>query len=213
MVKYFIVGCILLATILLAGCVQQEQIQSYPVVSPEETSKPVQESEISPEELVNESKNETISHTPLPTTSPIITPEPTTPVQVPTPDPNLAFQELVITKLDLIQEGKKAVLDTWNAGDALAAQTHINELRQRIRNNNDASTFPKKMDYVRLQYYDFIDRMIQFTDNFDQAAILRNKGESGSSNSYVSAGIMAGDRADISDKKIRVFLNEHPKLL
>jgi hypothetical protein len=54
------------------------------------------------------------------------------------------------------------------------------------------------------------DRMTQFADNFKQAASLMERGEKSSANSYVSAGIMAGDRADISDKRIRVFLIDHP---
>jgi hypothetical protein len=39
------------------------------------------------------------------------------------------------------------------------------------------------------------------------------RGENGSANSYAAAGVMAGDRADISDKRIRVFLRDHPNLL
>jgi hypothetical protein len=117
------------------------------------------------------------THTAIPT--PQITAGPT--------DPNRAFRDLVITKLDLMQDGKKAVLAAWDADDPTQAQSKIQELYHLIRNNNDASSFPKKMDYVRLNYYDYIDRMTQCAENFKQAAEMRERGENGSAQSYASA--------------------------
>lgn len=213
MIRYPIVILVLFAGILMAGCVQQSTVT--PIV-PEipVTELPTAEPTMAVvEEVVNQSEEPaqvSEQEIPVPPVQPNLS---ETPLPTPTADPNLAFSELVLTKLDLIQEGKKKVLSAWEAEDPALASSRVDELLHLIRNNNDGSTFPKKMDYVRLNYYDFIDRMSQFADNFKQAASLMERGEKSSANSYVSAGIMAGDRADISDKRIRVFLIDHPVLL
>lgn len=213
MVRYSIMILVLFAGVLLAGCVQQAPVTpvgpEVPVIEIP-TTEPTLAVE---EEMVNQTPEPVpVKEPDLPETQvqPVITEKP---LPTPTADPNLAFRDLVLTKLDLIQEGKKKVLSAWEAEDPALTSSRVDDLRHLIRNNNDGSTFPKKMDYVRLNYYDFIDRMTQFADNFKQAASLMERGEKSSANSYVSAGIMAGDRADISDKRIRVFLIDHPALL
>ncbi len=213
MIRYPIVILVLFAGILMAGCVQQAPVTPVVPETPV-TEIPTAEPTLTvEEEVVNQSQEPAkVSEPDIPVT-PVQPSISETPLPTPTADPNLAFRELVLTKLDLIQEGKKKVLSAWEAEDPALVSSLVDDLRHLIRNNNDGSTFPKKMDYVRLNYYDFIDRMSQFADNFEQAASLMERGEKSSANSYVSAGIMSGDRADISDKRIRVFLIDHPVLL
>ena len=213
MIRYPIVILVLFAGILMAGCVQQAPVTPVVPETPV-TEIPTAEPTLTvEEEVVNQSQEPAkVSEPDIPVT-PVQPSISETPLPTPTADPNLAFSELVLTKLDLIQEGKKKVLSAWEAEDPALVSSLVDDLRHLIRNNNDGSTFPKKMDYVRLNYYDFIDRMSQFADNFEQAASLMERGEKSSANSYVSAGIMSGDRADISDKRIRVFLIDHPVLL
>ncbi|MDD3573703.1 hypothetical protein [Methanospirillum sp.] len=208
--RYPIIVLVLFAAILITGCVQQSPSINNEITDTEvivTTPVPVVEDE--PDIQLEEPVQVSEPDTPVP----VMTPMEEKTVPTPVSDPNLAFRDLVHGKLDLIQEGKEAVLSAWEAEDPVLTASLVEDLHHLIRNNNDASTFPKKMDYVRVNYYDFIDRMIQFTDNFGQAASLMEKGEESSANSYVAAGIMAGDRADISDKRIRVFLRDHPVLL
>lgn len=213
MVKYLILGLFILMGVLLSGCTQQTPVspvqEAVSVITEIPSPEPV-----TPQEEMNKLSENGSADNVTDISEPMIpTLEPPLPVPTQTSNPNLAFNALVLAKLDLIQEGKTAVLDSWKTGNTTAVNALITELRHNIRNSNDASTFPKKMDYVRVNYYDFTDRMTQFTDNFAQAASLKERGENSSSNSYVSAGIMAGDSADISDKQIRVFLKDHPYLL
>ena len=207
---YPVIALVLLAGIFITGCVQQVPPSNQEIPPTEvviTTPSPALEGELINQYEEPALADETEDIIPVRTLIEDI------PLPAPTQDPNLAFRDLVHGKLDLIQEGKDKVLSAWKAEDPALTSSLVADLRHIIRNNNDASTFPKKMDYVRVNYYDFIDRMIQFADNFGQAASLMERGESGSANSYVAAGIMAGDRADISDKRIRVFLRDHPMLL
>ncbi|HOL40238.1 hypothetical protein [Methanospirillum sp.] len=213
MIRYCIVLLVLIAGVFISGCVSNAPAPSpvseipatdVPTENPPPQGTPVVEN-LSEEPTV-------VSTQEIPT--PLVTTEvPQTIMPTPTADPNSAFHDMVITRLDLIQEGKKKVLSAWEAADPALTGSRVEELRHAIRNNNDGSTFPKKMDYVRLNYYDFIDRMTQFADTFKEAASLMERGENGSAQSYAAAGVMAGDRADISDKRIRVFLRDHPNLL
>ena len=207
---YPVIALVLLAGIFITGCVQQVPPSNQEIPPTEDvitTPSPALE-----DELINQSEEPVLADK-TKDIIPVRTLIEDTPLPAPTQDPNLAFRDLVHGKLDLIQEGKNKVISAWKAEDPALTGSLVADLRHDIRNNNDASTFPKKMDYVRVNYYDFIDRMIQFADNFGQAASLTERGENSSAHSYVSAGIMAGDRADISDKRIRVFLRDHPMLL
>lgn len=210
--KYLILAFFLIAGIVLAGCIEQSSLSSVPA-SPEITEILTPEPTAYQAEPEIQQANDSQVDETIVDDIPVPTPLSVSPVPTQTTEPNLAFREKVTKQLDLIQEGKTKVLDAWKAGDITATGSYVEDLRHFIRNNNDASTFPKKMDYVRVSYYDFTDRMSQFVDNFGNAAALMEKGQNSSANSYGSAGIMAGDRADISDKRIRVFLEDHPVLL
>jgi len=210
--KYLVFGFFLIAGIALAGCIEQPSLSSAPA-SPEIIEVMTPEPVAYQTEPDIQQANDSQVYETIVDDMPVPTPLSVSPVPTQTTEPNLAFREKVTKQLDLIQEGKTKVLDAWKAGDINATGSHVEDLRHLIRNNNDASTFPKKMDYVRLSYYDFIDRMSQFADNFGHAAALMEIGQNSSANSYGLAGIMAGDRADISDKRIRVFLKDHPVLL
>mgnify|MGYP000955115858 CR=1 FL=1 len=212
MIRYSLLLLVCIVGVFIAGCLQEAP--PVPMISPTPTTLPAIAPQTQTQEIPKEENQSTepIQAAPV-TVPPTHTAIPTPQITAGPTDPNRAFRDLVITKLDLMQDGKKAVLAAWDADDPTQAQSKIQELYHLIRNNNDASSFPKKMDYVRLNYYDYIDRMTQCAENFKQAAEMRERGENGSAQSYASAGIIAGDRADISDKRIRTFLRDHPSLL
>ncbi|MDD1724839.1 MAG: hypothetical protein LUQ07_06900 [Methanospirillum sp.] len=201
-----ITGCI-----FLAGCIQTPHTPSSESIAdiPNNTSPDLQATatrdQVTPANLSEKpEQNITPAVTVMETRSPIATP---------TPDKNIRFRSQVIQNLTALQEGKEQVLNNWKSANTTELDQSVANLRHLIRNNNDAGSFPKKMDYVRLNYYDYIDRLTQFADNFALASERRNKGDNGSAYSYEKAGEMSGERADISEKRIITFLDDHPVLL
>jgi len=192
---------ILICLIFVAGCssgpspASQSQISSS--VAP--TTTPV-------ELPVTTGTPLTANHTPssVPSPSPVRTFIPDR-----TQDPLVGFQDRVLLTLDNLQGAKEGLLLTYQTGDMVRVQQKAEELSLMVRRNSELSDVPTKMDYVRLNYYDYIDQTGQFAKNFKEAADRYLASDKASATSLFQAGIMTADRADISDKRIRTFLSEH----
>lgn len=78
-----------------------------------------------------------------------------------------------------------------------------------IRTNSVIPDIPSKMDYARMNYYEYTDQAGQFAQSFTDGANRWIASDKASANSLFDAAIMASDRADIADKRIRVFLRDH----
>lgn len=126
-----------------------------------------------------------------------------------TQEPLVAFRDTVLLSLDNLQSAKEGLLLTYRSGDMALVQQKADEFSLMVRRSSELSNVPTKMDFVRLNYYDYIDQTSQFAKNFKDGADRYLASDKASATSYFEAGIMAADRADISEKRIRTFLSEH----
>gem|GEM_PF-1228315 len=143
-----------------------------------------------------------------------IPPEPSlSPVRTIKPDrtqePLVAFRDSVLLSLDNLQSAKEGLLLTYRTGDMTRVQQKADEFVLMVRRSSELSNVPTKMDFVRLNYYDYVDQTSQFAKNFKEGADRYLASDKASATSFFEAGIMASDRADISEKRIRTFLSEH----
>lgn len=210
--SYLLLALMIIGCIVLAGCIQDTGTGSSRSI-PDTVNEGSLDQQVVQVQNLDMPENRSVKPEPQNTTLPATVMETVSPVSTPTPDKNIQFRSQVIHNLTLLQEGKEQVLNAWQAANTSELDKSVADLRHLIRNNDDASSFPKKMDYVRLNYYDYIDRLTQFTDNFAFASERLNKGDNGSAYSYGQAGQMSGERADISEKRIITFLDDHPVLL
>ncbi|WP_181391764.1 hypothetical protein [Methanospirillum lacunae] len=202
---------ILIWMIFVAGCTSQPSS-----ISPSSDSSEVLVSTIIPmQPQVN------ITATPVPMSSPGTLPDNKTPSPVisispvrtivpdRTQDPLVGFRDSIILSLDNLQSGKEGLILTYRSGDINRVQQKANEYALMVRRNSELSDVPTKMDFVRLNYYDYIDQTEQVAKNFKEGAARYLSSDKASATSFFEAGIMSADRADISDKRIRTFLREH----
>nr|WP_319538299.1 hypothetical protein [uncultured Methanospirillum sp.] len=126
-----------------------------------------------------------------------------------TQEPLVAFRDVVLLSLDNLQSAKEGLLLTYRTGDMARVQQKAEEFSLMVRRSSELSNVPTKMDYVRLNYYDYIDQTGQYAKSFKDGADRYLASDKASATSLFEAGIMAADRADISDKRIRTFLSEH----
>lgn len=203
---------ILICLVFMAGCTSESSpalpsSNSFPVVGSivtpmqpaqvNETDTPVSASTSSPVQNVS-------APSPVPSVSPARTIMPDR-----TQDPLVGFRDSVILSLDNLQSSKEGLILTYRSGDIARVQQKANEYALMVRRNGELSDVPTKMDYVRLNYYDYIDQAGQVAKNFKDGADRYMASDKASATSFFEAGIMLADRADISDKRIRTFLNEH----
>lgn len=205
--------------VIMAGCVQSpsDSDQFNINVSSPSTSEPVPQIESSEanhtERSTEELQNQTILVTP--SLTPIPTPEMTTPLPTSTitpqktQDPNVVFMEKTLLSLDDMQAAKEGLILTYQSGDMVRLGAKARELRDLIRQNGVITGMPAKMDYVRLNYYEYTDQASQFSQTFIDGSDRWLASDKSSANSLFDAGIMAASRADIADKRIRTFFKEH----
>ena len=200
---------------LVAGCVQNTS-PPVPVPTPETT--PVQIQENTPSEPVSTVVNAPLAEqitpispeltlidpTPLPTSQPDVMVKQTT-----TPDPTVVFRDRTLLTLDNMQGAKEGVLLMYKEGDIARVKEKADAYALLIRRNSEVSGMPMKMDYVRLNFYEYTDQAGQFAQSFSDGAARWMANDKSSANSLFDAGVMASDRADIADKRIRTFLKEH----
>lgn len=205
--------------IIMAGCVQAPVDNNHSAIdtSSPAISEPVHQIESSEanhtEQPAEALQNQTISVTP--SLTPIPTPELTTPLPTSTTapqktqDPNIAFMEKTLLSLDDMQAAKEGLILIYQSGDMVRLGAKARELRDLIRQNGVITGMPAKMDYVRLNYYEYTDQASQFSQTFIDGSDRWLASDKSSANSYFDAGIMAASRADIADKRIRKFFEEH----
>ncbi|HWQ63978.1 MAG TPA: hypothetical protein VN429_06140 [Methanospirillum sp.] len=203
---------ILVCLIFLAGCTSEPS-----PISPASNSSQTPASTLTPVEPVHVNAPET----PVPMASSGTIPDIKNPSPVPsispvrtvmpdwTQDPLVGFRDSIILSLDNLQSGKEGLILTYRSGDIARVQQKANEYALMVRRNSELSDVPTKMDFVRLNYYDYIDQTEQVAKNFKDGAARYLASDKASATSFFEAGIMASDRADISDKRIRTFLSEH----
>lgn len=210
---------LILFCIFIAGCVQAPVDNNHPSTngSSPATSEPVLQTEPSEADQIEQSadtfQNETRPVepylTPMPTLEPA-TPMPTSTITPQkTQDPNVVFMEKTLLSLDDMQAAKEGLILTYQSGDMVRLGAKARELRDLIRQNGVITGMPAKMDYVRLNYYEYTDQASQFSQTFIDGSDRWLASDKSSANSYFDAGIMAASRADIADKRIRKFFEEH----
>jgi hypothetical protein len=206
---------ILLTLALATGCVQNFH-EPAPAMTTAETPVPIPTSV--PVEPVSQVTNALLPQemtlpTPeltliVPTLLPIS--EPTVMAQQnSTHDPVVEFRDRTLLVLDNLQESKDGVLRMYKSGDIANVKAKATDYALFIRRNNAVTNMPRKMDYVRLNYYEYTDQAGQFAQCFTDGADRWMANDKSSANSFFDAGIMASERADIADKRIRVFLKDH----
>lgn len=203
---------ILICLVFMAGCTSGPS----PIL-PSSNSSPNAGSTIIPMQPVQ--VNETETPVPIATSSPVQDIRATSPMPSISPvrtimpdrtqDPLVGFRDSVILSLDNLQSAKEGLILTYRSGDISRVQQKANEYVLMVRRNSELSDVPTKMDFVRLNYYNYIDQTEQVAKNFKDGADRYLSSDKASATSFFEAGIMAADRADISDKRIRTFLSEH----
>jgi len=204
----------LLTLVLFAGCTSvPSQTSSSPAFSPvpdapSQTPEPVVNISITgketPEPVQLTDVLDNHSSSPVPLVQPVRTVLPDK-----TQNPLVAFQDTTLLTLDNLQGAKEGLILTYRTGDILRVQQKAEEYSLMIRRNSELPDTPSKMDYVRLNYYDYIEQLRQFSQSFKEGADRYIASDKASATSFFDAGIMASERADISDKRIRTFLREH----
>ncbi len=202
-----------LILVFCTGCTQYSQPSSQPVEIPAvQTQQSMENQTGSPAEnntqsLMNgsaasagitaEGVNETKTAAP-------ITTQPTT-----KPDPNVVFRDRMVLTLDDMQAAKDGILTSYRAGDIARVREKSLEFSRTISNKSIITDMPSKMDYVRMNYYEYVDQAGQFSQSFSDGADRWMASDKASANSLFDAAIMASDRADIADKRIRTFFRDH----
>jgi hypothetical protein len=206
---------ILLTLALAAGCVQNFH-EPVPAMTTAETSVPIPTSvpvepisqvtsALLPQEMTPPTPELTlIVPTLLPTSEPTVMAQQNT-----THDPVVDFRDRTLLVLDNLQESKEGVIRTYKSGDMAKVKEKATDYTLFIRRNSAVTNMPRKMDYVRLNYYEYTDQAGQFAQCFSDGADRWMANDKSSANSFFDAGVMASDRADIADKRIRMFLKDH----
>jgi hypothetical protein len=202
--------------ILCTGCIQSGQIQ--PSQQGEQIIKEIPAIQAGNENITNPA--------PAATQANITEPEPTLiqPGQYPPsqpqasnittppaqkPDPSIEFRDKTLLLLDNMQAAKEGILLSYRAGDYDRVREKAKELTELIRKNSIIREIPIKMDYARMNYYEYIDQVGQFAQSCTDGANRWISSDKASANSLFDAAVMASDRADIADKRIRTFFVEH----
>jgi len=207
---------ILLILTLVAGCVQNTPIPS-PIPTAADTPVPTQTEgtgEPTYQDTSSPSPQTTTPVTPeltviTPTLLPV--PEPSAPAvqQTPRQDPSVAFRDRTLFALENLQEAKNGILLLYKSGDIARMKEKADDYIVLIRKNGVITDMPKKMDYVRLNYYEYTDQAGQFAQSFSDGSTRWMANDKSSANSLFDAGVMASDRADIAEKRIQTFLKDH----
>lgn len=208
---------ILFILVLAAGCSSQTALQtpSSPAPAlqvqqtPPLTPVPPENGTVTPgKNVVTDQPNR--NFTPELTPSPVPSQKPVETLQpVRTQDPLVAFRDKTLLSLNNLQGAKEGILLTYQSGDMVRVKQKAEEYALTIRRNSEITDMPAKMDYVRLTYYEYIDQARQFAQSFRDGADRWIASDKSSANSLYDAGIMASSRADISEKRIRTFFDEH----
>jgi hypothetical protein len=206
---------IILGTFVLgAGCVQNQN--GSQVISPvqEQITVVTTPTQIEPTPWITpvQSTTTTVHQTahPIQTTLPTQIPQPfVTPVPTRTQDPTVTFRDHILLTLDNLQVGKDGILKAHQRGDVVRVRDTAREFEQTLQRKDVLAGMPSKMDYVRVNYYEYADRAGQFAQSFEEGASRWLANDKSSANSFFDAGIIASERADIADKRIRTFLKDH----
>lgn len=206
---------ILVILILGAGCIQNNQMNApespgdadsqvtlRTLAEPENITTPVPV--IQPDNQSNPSPT-IIQPNPYPTSK--LLPTNTIPTQK--PDRTITFRDWTLLTLDDMQAAKEGIILTHRAGDIERVKVKSKELSDMIRKNSVITDMPSKMDYARMNYYEYIDQAGQFAQSFTEGANRWIASDKASANSYFDAALMASDRADIADKRIRTFFKDY----
>ena len=199
-----------------AGCIQNNQ--SIKPVSPAEDINQVitvNDSEsgsiITPAPIQTDNISHPISTIIQP--DPYRTPKPvsvnTPPITTLKPDRTIVFRDRILFALDEMQAAKEGILLTYRAGDIERVREKSKDLSRIIRENGEISDMPSKMDYARMNYYEYTDQASQFAQSFTDGANRWIASDKASANSLFDAAVMASNRADIADKRIRTFFHDH----
>ena len=206
---------ILVILTLGAGCIQNNQVNT-----PEPTGQAVSQATVGtqaePENMTtpvpviqpdNQSEPSPTIKQPHPyaTSKPL----PTNTIATQKPDRTIAFRDWMLLTLDDMQGAKEGIILTYRAGDIERVKVKSKELSDLIRKNGVITDMPSKMDYARMNYYEYIDQAGQFAQSFSEGANRWIASDKSSANSYFDAAMMASDRADIADKRIRTFFKEY----
>jgi len=147
------------------------------------------------------------SNSPVPVQTAIIPdPEPVSPAVSPgvpnlsvKPDKNVEFRDRLLLALDNLQASKEGIITSYRAGEYARVTEKTRELSDLIRNKEIISDMPSKMDYARMNYFEYTDQAGQFAQSFSEGATRWLASDKSSANPFFEAGIMASDRADIAD--------------
>ncbi len=206
---------ILVSFLLFAGCVQSDLHEGGNSSTAVEGQSPVPQNDSVHSDPVSPSGTTFPSNvtevTALPTLiTPLPTPEPTlTPSPKITQDPLVEFRDRTLLSLDDMNSAKEGLLLSYKTEDMGRVKAKSEEFSQLIRKYGQITNMPAKMDYVRLNYYEYIDQASQVAQTFTDGSTRWLASDKSSANSLFDAGVMASDRADISDKRIRKFFDEH----
>jgi hypothetical protein len=173
-------------------------------------------------DLANQSlsKDATVNQTAVQTTTPTQVQTPIMPVQTVaartlpplTPirqDPVIVFRDQTVLILDNLQAKKEGVLRSYRLGNYTQVKLRAEDFKMTLRRESTLENVPSKMDYIRVSYYDYIDRAGQCAESFAKGADRWLVNDTNSANSYCEAGIIASERADIADKRMRTFFRDY----
>lgn len=203
---------ILLCLAFLSGCIKNQEIS--PVTPAPGTQAPLPagiqgQPEGNMTLTVQPAASPAVEQTiikPTPTVSPSV-PVPT-PVTI-RPDPTIVFRDQTIMTLDDLQAKKEAIITSYRAGDITRVKERAEEYAKTLRKKSTLAGMPQKMDYIRVSYYDYTDRADQCARSFADGADRWLANDKSSANSYFDAGIIASERADMADKRIRTFFRDY----
>lgn len=202
-----------LILVLCTGCTQYSQPSSQPVEIPAVQTEQAVETQtgIHAENITQNLTNgsETVSGITTKGGNETNTAIPITSQPTRKPDPNVIFRDRMVLTLDDMQSAKDGILASYHAGDIARVREKSIEFSKTISNKSIITDMPSKMDYVRMNYYEYIDQAGQFSQSFSDGANRWMASDKASANSLFDAAIMASDRADIADKRIRTFFRDH----
>lgn len=143
------------------------------------------------------------------TMQPVLSSTPALPVSTIRPDPIVVFRDATLLSLDDLQTKKNAVLSSYRSGKIIELKEQADLYENALRRNSILPKVPTKMDYVKVSYYDYVDRASQSAQSFHNGADRWIANDKSSANAYFDAGIIASDRADIAEKRIRTFFKNY----